>query len=91
VGRQRFHLSVRVTSEAVLSENSAMLAMCAELGFHIANDLIRLALLPVASISDLAPDPSNRADEIRFQLSSRHLRACATGDKRQAPRQLRAA
>jgi hypothetical protein len=58
---------------------------------RLAAHLIRLALLPVASISDLAPDPSNRADEIRFQLSCRHLRACATGDKRQAPRQLRAA
>ena len=55
------HKGLKTVRGQVLSENSAMLAMCAELGFHIADDpddhSVRTVILPVLADSHAMPSP----------------------------------
>jgi RimJ/RimL family protein N-acetyltransferase len=52
------HKDLKTVRGQVLSENATMLAMCAELGFHIADDPdergVKTVTLPVRTVRDIA-------------------------------------
>jgi N-acetylglutamate synthase-like GNAT family acetyltransferase len=58
------HKGLKTVRGQVLSENTTMLAMCAELGFHIADDpndhSVRTVTLPVLADAHAMPTPKSR-------------------------------